>query len=230
MTLCQFESKIAVGCGICWGVNAMPKHLGGVIALYEGSQATADEVLVAKARSGCDDSLTALMARYLPLISTKARGYGYSFLEKDDLVQEGMIALLKAIRSFVEEKGTSFNTFAAICIDNSIKSAVRSAGRLKHMPLNNYVPLYSDDISNQFSENFSAHSAGSPEALVIKKEEYALIKRNTATLLSGFEREILMLYLNGCTYEQMAAQLSVTVKSVDNALQRVRRKFCLVMH
>ncbi len=207
----------------------MPKHLRGVIAGSMNAVNTADEVLVAKARNGCDDSLAVLIARYLPLISAKARGYEYSFLEKDDLVQEGMIALLKAIRSFVEEKGTSFNTFAVICIDNSIKSAVRSAGRLKHMPLNNYVPLYSDDIGGQFYDQLSASSAGSPEALVIKKEEYALLKRKIATLLSGFEREILTLYLNGCTYEEMAAKLSVTVKSVDNALQRVRRKFGLVM-
>ncbi len=200
--------------------------------VYTNSYITADtpdEELVTAARSGCDDSLTALLARYQPLITRKAVSCEHSFMDQDDLIQEGMIALLRAIRFYQSGRSASFITFAVTCINNSIRTALRSGEQFKHMPMRNYVSLDEDEARAYLSRQSFALNVSSPETLVIKKEEYALIRQKIRSLLSGLEREILMLYLKGLTYEQMAARLGVTCKSVDNALQRARKKLGAVM-
>ncbi len=201
----------------------------GVYARFGLKTDAPDEQLVAAARLGCDESITVLLARYLPLITRKAVACGHSFLDEDDFIQEGLIALLRAIRFYQTDKSTAFVTFAVTCINNSIRSALRSGELLKHMPLRGYVSLDEYLEGGGVASPSNAHNGYSPETLVIKKEEYALINQTIRSLLSGLEREILMLYLKGLTYEQMATRLGVTNKSVDNALQRARKKLGAVL-
>lgn len=186
--------------------------------------ALSDEELALKAREGNDECLAVLIMRYLKVINLKAAGQSAGFLETDDLIQEGMIAVIKAIRTYNCEKAASFSTYASTCIENSIKTAVQYAGRQKHQPLNDYLPIHSEEISTRLSDKLAENSMNSPEALVIKKEEFAFLKKKITSLLSEFERKILMLYLKGCTYKKMSDELGVAPKAVDNALQRVRKK------
>lgn len=201
----------------------------GVQADLPATAEVSDEALVASARMGCDDSLTALFVRYRPVIAKKAVACGHPFLDQDDLVQEGMLALLRAVRFYRSDREASFFTFALTCINNSIRSALRSGEQIKHRPMRDYISLDENSTGETAALRVLAQQDGSPEDLVIKMEEYALIRQKIRSLLSGLEREILMLYLKGSTYEQVAAQMGVTEKSVDNALQRARKKLGAAM-
>ncbi len=201
----------------------------GTYAGYGAKAQASDEQLVAAARLGCDDSITALLIRYLPFITRKAVACGHSFMDEDDFIQEGLIALFRAICFYKNDKSATFVTFATTCINNSFRSALRSGELLKHKPLRSYVSLEEHNAASDIYRTGDANNGCSPETLVIKKEEYALIKQTIRSLLSGLEREILMLYLKGLTYEQMAVRLGVTRKAVDNALQRARKKLGAVV-
>ncbi len=207
----------------------MTVHQYGVYANQSLIADASDEELVTAACLGCGDSLTVLLTRYLPFITRKAVTADHSFLDQDDLIQEGMIALLRAIRCYQNGRNASFVTYAVTCINNSIRSTLRTSARLKHLPLLHYVTLDEEHITMQTDQQYCAAATSSPETLVIKKEEYAFIWQAIRSLLSELEREILMLYLNGLTYDQMAARLGITGKSVDNALQRARKKLGAAM-
>ncbi len=150
-------------------------------------------------------------------------------MDEDDFIQEGLIALLRAIRFYRSDRSAAFVTFAVTCINNSFRSALRSGELIKHLPLRGYVSLDEYQAVGGIDYQSNSHNDCSPETLVIKKEEYALINQTIRSLLSGLEREILMLYLKGLTYGQMAVRLGVTSKTVDNALQRARKKLGAVM-
>ncbi|MFA9381807.1 MAG: sigma factor, partial [Acetanaerobacterium sp.] len=144
----------------------MTIHLHGVYADLNITENTPDEVLVTAARVGCDDSLTVLIARFLPVISRRAMDSEHSFLEKDDLIQEGMIALLRAIRFYQADRNATFATFATACINNSIRSALKATRRFKHMPLNNYVSLSEERAEDHIAQQLCANYTSSPETLV----------------------------------------------------------------
>ena len=159
-----------------------------------------DEQLVLSARNGDTDALAQLIVRFLPDIQAKAGCYKLAGLEPEDLVQEGLIGLLRAVKSYDSTRKASFATFASRCILFRMLGTIRLFLEQKHLPLNNYLPL---DSAQALAE---------------------LRRQKIKTLLSGLEQETLTLYLNGLSYEEMAQQLGCSTKAVDNALQRVRRK------
>ena len=181
-----------------------------------------DEMLALRAKDGCDEALTNLIQRYVPLVIHRARTYAKSGLDEDDLFQEGMIALLKAVRNYRNEFEGSFKTFAVVCINNKLNSAITAHMRDKNAPMRGYLSLSDSEVSEEQLADSSIRS--DPEFLVIQNEEADARNRCIENLLSIFERQVLKLYLSSYSYEEMARHLGSSTKAVDNALQRVRRK------
>lgn len=183
-------------------------------------RAESDEQLVARAKDGDDEALTALIQRYAPFVRMRAGAYGVKELDADDLYQEGMIALLTAVRNYCAGLNSSFRTFASVCINNKLNSALRAHMREKNAPMRGYLSLSEPEVPE---EALTAYTLD-PEQLVIQSEETDARNRRIETLLSLFERQVLKLYLSSYSYEEMSKQLGSSTKAVDNALQRVRRK------
>ena len=183
-------------------------------------RAESDEQLVARAKDGDDEALTALIQRYAPFVRMRAGAYGVKELDADDLYQEGMIALLTAVRNYCAGLNSSFRTFASVCINNKLNSALRAHMREKNATMRGYLSLSEPEVPE---EALTAHTLD-PEQLVIQSEETDARNRRIETLLSLFERQVLKLYLSSYSYEEMSKQLGSSTKAVDNALQRVRRK------
>ena len=182
-----------------------------------------DEQLQALAREGRSGAEDELARRYVRLVRVCARPYFLHGGDSEDLLQEGMLGLLYAIREFDPNKGVLFRTFAETCIRNRIQSAIRSAARKKHAPLNDGVSL--DDVLSDESQSLGArYVARSPEEQVLAREtEHELISASERCL-SVLEARILSLYLDGLSYQEMAAATGREVKSIDNAVQRIRKK------
>lgn len=178
-----------------------------------------DEQLVLSARSGDTEQLAQLIVRFLPDIRAKASRYTPVGLEQEDLIQEGLIGLLQAVKGYDSTRNASFATFASRCILFRILGTVRLFLEQKHLPLNNYLPIDSAQVLAELSDR-----DGDPLEAYLKQEEEQLRRQKIKTLLSGLEQETLTLYHNGLSYEEMAQQLGCATKAVDNALQRVRRK------
>lgn len=176
-----------------------------------------DESLAVRARSGDDGAMALLATRLVPMVKTLAAKYGGGAMEPEDLAQEGMFGFLAAVHGFNEESGVPFRSYAGVCIANRIRSAVRAGTRLKNIPLNSYVSLSDNSVT-------LLEPQPNPEDLVIARDEAARLDRLLACRLSKFERSVIQLYLGGRSYEDISARLGSTAKSVDNALQRVRRK------
>ena len=163
-----------------------------------------------------------LVAEYSRLVRMCARPYFLAGGDSEDLIQEGMIGLLSAIRRYDPAKGVPFRAYAEFCIRRRLYSAIKSAARYKHTPLNDYVSIESP----QFDESNAASSyyLRDPEDLVIAREHFRELSRGFIEKLSGFESQIMGLYLDGLSYEEMAAKVDRSTKSVDNAVQRIRKK------
>ena len=177
-----------------------------------------DERLCGFARSGVREAEEVLARRYTRLVRTCSRPFFLSGGDNEDLIQEGMFGLLSAIRDYDFRADVSFRSFAEVCVKNSIFSAIRSAGRFKHSPLNTSVSL--DTCVNLLS----ILSVGDPEYLVISEEEQRLLDLKINALLTKLEHDILQTYLRGFSYREIAELLCVSPKTVDNAIQRIRRK------
>ena len=190
-----------------------------------------DNELQALAASGDRIAEEALAARYLQLVRKCSRPLFLAGGESEDLVQEGMIGLLAAIREFDPQQGTSFRAYAEQCIRNRLYSAIRSASRLKHLPLNDSMPLeqLSDDPSSQLSAESEAFRR-SPEDQVLARESREELTQYIARYLSKMEKQVLDLFLEGLSYRDIARALRKDVKSVDNAVQRIRRKLANTLH
>lgn len=186
------------------------------------SFAVADETLAQRAKNGDDEALADLIERYTPLVCMRARAYARGVMDVDDVYQEGMIALLKAVRNYREDTAGSFRTFAAVCVNNKMLSAVTAHMRDKTAPMRSYLSLSGREIPEDLLAAVSPET--DPEKLVIASEESAARNRRIENLLSPFERQVLRLYLSSYSYEEMSRQLGSSTKAVDNALQRVRRK------
>ena len=186
------------------------------------SFAVADETLAQRAKNGDDEALADLIERYTPLVCMRARAYARGVMDVDDVYQEGMIALLKAVRNYREDTAGSFRTFAAVCVNNKMLSAVTAHMRDKNAPMRSYLSLSGREILEDLLAAVSPET--DPEKLVIASEESAARNRRIENLLSPFERQVLRLYLSSYSYEEMSRQLGSSTKAVDNALQRVRRK------
>ena len=190
-----------------------------------------DEELVALARAdGSERAIELLLKRYRHYARAKARSYFLSGADKDDIVQEGMIGLYKAIRDFQAEKNIAFRAFAELCITRQIITAIKTATRQKHQPLNSYVSLSKtssatdDEDERSLVEVLVSDHAPDPAEVVINSEEMSVIRSSMGRVLSKFEIQVMQLYVEGKSYQQIAEILGKHAKSIDNALQRIKRK------
>lgn len=187
-----------------------------------------DELLVDRVHQGDSGALDFLIHKYRNFVRAKARTYFLIGADKEDIVQEGMIGLFKAIRDYREDKLTSFKAFAELCITRQIITAIKTATRQKHIPLNSYVsldkPIYDEESDRTLMDVITGVKVMDPEELIINQEEFDYIELKMGELLSDLERKVLSLYLDGQSYQEISEELNRHVKSIDNALQRVKRK------
>lgn len=185
-----------------------------------------DEEILSLSRRGDKSATELLLLRYRSLVEGKARGYFVSGADHDDVVQEGMIGLFKAIRDFQAERLVRFRAFAEICVTRQIISAVKSAARQKHRPLNQYVPLEraSSDGETFLVDVLAGAPEEEPESVLLNRRLADYLERHGMEELSELEIEVIRLRLEGKTYQQVAAELNCRPKCVDNALQRAKRK------
>ena len=187
-----------------------------------------DEEIVEIARVGDIDAQEYLINKYKNYVRAKARTYFLLGGDKEDLIQEGMIGMYKAIRDFRSDKLSSFRAFAELCITRQIITVIKTATRQKHIPLNSYVslnkPIYDEDSDRTLLDVITGNKVTDPEELIISREEFTEIETKMGELLSSLEWKVLMYYLEGKSYQEIAEDLGRHVKSIDNALQRVKRK------
>lgn len=202
-------------------LNAQREVAGGFHLLI-------DEDVVEFAREGDDVALEYLINKYKNFVRAKARSYFLIGADREDIIQEGMIGLYKAIRDFRTDKLSSFRAFAELCITRQIITAIKTATRQKHIPLNSYVslnkPIYDEDSDRTLLDVISGTKITDPEELIISREEFDDIEEKMGEILSSLEWKVLMSYLEGKSYQEIAEDLKRHVKSIDNALQRVKRK------
>ncbi len=169
-----------------------------------------------------------LINKYRNFVRAKARSYFLIGADREDIIQEGMIGLYKAIRDFRNDKLSSFRAFAELCVTRQIITAIKTATRQKHIPLNSYVslnkPIYDEDSDRTLLDVLSGARVADPEDLVISREEFVGIEAKLEDILSDLEWKVLTSYLDGKSYQEIAKELHRHVKSIDNALQRVKRK------
>lgn len=193
--------------------------------LYENMS---DEDLVAKASLGDKHALEYLLEKYKELVNMKVTKYFIIGAEKEDIVQEGMIGLYKAIKSYSNDKKNSFKSFANMCIERQLITAIKTSNRQKHMPLNSYLSLnnsaYDNDEDTELIEVFNSKTVEDPLETITKKEYYESIENAIDKNLSDFEKQVLDRYIQGESYIDIATKLNTPVKSIDNAIQRIRKK------
>lgn len=187
-----------------------------------------DEEIVAMVKGGDNRALEYLLCKYQNFVKAKAKSYFLIGADKEDIYQEGMIGLFKSIRDFKDDKLASFKVFAELCITRQIITAVKTATRQKHIPLNTYIslnkPIYDEESDRTLLDIISGIKVSDPEELIIDREEMANIEKKIEEVLSSLEMEVLNSYLDGKSYQEIASDLDRQAKSIDNALQRVKRK------
>jgi RNA polymerase sporulation-specific sigma factor len=187
-----------------------------------------DEEIALLASDGQENATDYLLSKYRSVVLAKARKYFLIGADKEDIIQEGMIGLFKAVRDYKTENETSFSTFANLCITRQILTAVKSATRKKHIPLNTYISLDKtiNDEENETTliETLIDEFEQSPEDIVINKEIFSKTEKIIFSILSKFETQVLMKYLEGKSYSDIAVILNKSEKSIDNALQRIKKK------
>lgn len=187
-----------------------------------------DLELIEKIKSGDKSALNYLVNKYSDIVNMKVGKYFIVGAEKDDIVQEGLIGLFKAIKCFNPEKQSSFKTFANLCIERQLQTAIKSSTRQKHMPLNSYLSLnsvaYDENDDTSLLEILNLNPVEDPLDTITKKEYFNSIESKIDKNLSDFEKKVLQRYSNGDSYVEIAQRLNAPVKSVDNAIQRIRKK------
>ena len=187
-----------------------------------------DEEIIERYNNGDNEALDYIINKYRNIVDMKVGKYFIIGAEKEDIVQEGLIGLLKAVKNFNSEKDNSFKTFANLCIERQLITAIKTSNRQKHQPLNTYVSLnsttYDDNDDIQVIDILDAHQIEDPLDTVTKEEYYTHVKKAINKNLSKFEKDVLYKYVEGNSYEQIASSLDTPVKSVDNAIQRIRKK------
>lgn len=188
----------------------------------------ADEKLIEQYRAGNDEIIDYLMEKYKNLVKKKARAMFLIGGDTDDLIQEGMIGLYKAIRDYNGDKDTSFYSFASICISRQIYSAINASQRKKHYPLNSYISFYDNDTMDgkEYSilDGIITDSKSNPEDIFIDKENVYRIEERIEKSLSKYEKEVLRLYIEGNNYIEISEIMDKSSKSIDNAIQRIKNK------
>ncbi len=186
-----------------------------------------EKEVLALAKGGNADAVEFLLNKYKNFVKTKSRTYFLIGAENSDIVQEGMIGLFKAIKDYNPEGGSSFRSFADMCITRQIITAIKTATRLKHLPLNSYVSLnnsFDDESEAAFVESILKSQHPDPEEIMINKERLRIIEKQLKNCLSKYETEVLKRYILGKSYVEIAGDLRKTEKSIDNALQRIKKK------
>ena len=186
-----------------------------------------DEALLARIRQGDEEAERLLYERYKQLVRSRAHSYFLIGADHEDLVQEGMLGLYKAVCEYDENKAASFKSFAELCVTRRILSAIKRATRKKHGPLNNYVSLNRPEMTDgdlTLLDTVRSLTVADPEDVVIGRENFEQLLQHLQTILSPMEQRVLRLYLCGYSYPQIAAKLEKPNKSIDNAMQRVKRK------
>ncbi len=190
--------------------------------------ALSDEDLIAIIQDGNTEALDFLITKYLSFVRLKGRSYFLIGGDREDIIQEGMIGLYKAIRDFKPDRLNSFKGFAELCITRQIITAIKTATRQKHIPLNSSVsldrPVFSEDSDRTMLDMLSGPFLDDPEDLIIHKEDFGQMEEEMNKVLSVLEKQVLTLYLDGQSYQEISDELNRQVKSVDNALQRIKRK------
>ena len=195
--------------------------------IFEKYESFTDEEIIIKVHNNDECAMDYIITKYKNLVKIKARAYFLMGADREDIIQEGMIGLYKAIRDFNSEKEVCFNTFASICITRQILTAIKNASRQKHMPLNSYVSLNKSIYAEEekaFIDELIPKNISNPEELLIGKEDKIYIEESLLKHLSEFEHRVLSLYLAGNSYSKIASKIEKDEKSIDNALQRVRKK------
>ena len=187
-----------------------------------------DEEIAALAQASDGEALEYLLNKYKNFVRSRARSYFLIGADHEDIVQEGMIGLYKAIRDYRSEKLSSFRAFAELCVTRQIITAIKTATRQKHIPLNSYVslnrPIYDEESDRTLMDVITEGRSADPEELLIGQESYVSIESQIDEALSPLERRVLAAYLDGKSYQEIAVMLGRHVKSIDNALQRVKHK------
>ncbi len=187
-----------------------------------------DEELVCKAQINEEPALDCLLERYKNFVRSKARSYFLIGADREDIVQEGMIGLYKAVRDFRADKMSSFKAFAELCVTRQIITAIKTATRQKHIPLNSYVslnkPVFDKDSDRSLMDIISGEAETNPEEILIDHEKIKSMREKIGKLLSRLEWEVLAAYMDGRSYQEIAQDMDKSVKSIDNALQRVKKK------
>jgi RNA polymerase sporulation-specific sigma factor len=187
-----------------------------------------DEEVIEDAREGDNLALEFIINKYKGFVRAKARSYFLIGADREDIIQEGMIGLYKAIRDYRDDRLSSFRAFAELCITRQIITAIKTATRQKHIPLNSYIslnkPIFEEDSDRTLIDIISEEGITDPEEVIINKEQFSVIELKISEMLSELEREVLSLYLQGQSYHEIAEELDRHVKSIDNAIQRVKRK------
>ena len=189
-----------------------------------GYSSMTDEELIQCLRNGEKEITDYIINKYKNLVREKAKAMFLLGGDNDDLIQEGMIGLFKAIRDYDEQQETSFYYFAELCISRQMYTAIEASKRQKHIPLNSYVSIYEDENEQPLIDTIQAVKENNPEALFLNKEYLQIIEMELKKNLSEFENKVLYLHLFGMDYQKIAKILDRTPKSVDNALQRIKGK------
>ncbi|MFD2925252.1 RNA polymerase sporulation sigma factor SigH [Halobacillus naozhouensis] len=187
-----------------------------------------DELIIERINKGQIQALDYLINKYKNFVRAKARTYFLIGADREDIVQEGMIGLYKAIRDYQEDKLSSFKAFAELCVTRQIITAIKTATRQKHIPLNSYVsldkPIFDEESDRTLLDVIAGSKAIDPQELIVNKEKFGDMEEKISELLSELEQKVLALYLDGQSYQEISVELKRHVKSIDNALQRVKRK------
>ncbi len=195
----------------------------------QGFESMTDEEIVALAQQdGEDAALEYLLNKYKNFVRAKARSYFLIGADHEDIVQEGMIGLYKAIRDYREDRLSSFRAFAELCVTRQIITAIKTATRQKHIPLNSYVslnrPIFEEDSDRTLLDVITEETPSNPEEMLIDREDLSVIEGRIGSLLSDLEKQVLVRYVEGKSYVEISEEMNRHVKSIDNALQRIKRK------
>lgn len=187
-----------------------------------------DEQVVELSAEGDKSATEYLLSKYKNLVRSRAKAFFLAGADKEDLVQEGMIGLFKAIRDFDGTKQASFHGFAEMCVKRQLITAVKTATRQKHMPLNSYIslsdPVFENNSDRTLVDMLAERESVDPEEMFLRREKAEAMEAELGKKLSSLEKTVLSLYMNGMNYQEIALELSRTPKSIDNALQRIKNK------
>lgn len=196
--------------------------------MYNNLEHLTDEELIELSKNGDSTVTTYILERYRNFVRAKSRTYFLIGADREDIIQEGMIGLYKAIRDYRNDSGSSFRSFADLCITRQIITAIKTATRQKHIPLNSYIslnrPAYEDEGENTLLETVIEKHRSDPEEIMINKERFRLLEEKLIESLSKYESKVLSRYISGCSYAEIAKDLDKTEKSIDNAVQRIKKK------